>query len=313
MTAAATVVGHDDALRVDGLGYDYGGYRAVRDVTLTVRTGELFALLGTNGAGKTTTLDMLQGFRRPSEGSVRAFGVDPVDGSASLRRRTRSVLQQAGFVPELTVRETVRMCAALSSRTDDEQACLDRVGLADRATVPVADLSGGERRRLDIACATWGVPDLLIMDEPTTGLDPASRRTLWEIVETCRDKGTTIVLTTHYLEEVESLADRVAIMHAGSIAVSGTVPEVLATRPSLITAELDAGVAPPRVPGLTTSAVPGDPARTALRIECTDLQGEAHRLTGWAADNDVRLGRLRATSASLEDVFHAVRDDEGER
>jgi ABC-2 type transport system ATP-binding protein len=300
----------DDAVRVEGLSFSYGEFTAVREVDLRQRRGEVFALLGTNGAGKTTTLDLIQGFRRPTKGTVRVLGLEPAAAGPTLRRRTGAILQQAGFMPELTVRETVQMCAALSSRHDDVDICLDRVELAHRANVPVASLSGGERRRLDIATATWGGPELVIMDEPTTGLDPASRRTLWRIVRDLRAAGTSILLTTHYLEEVEALSDRLAIMHAGRVAVEGTLEDVLATRPSLVTAELDPGVRPPHVPGLTAEPAPDDPRRTRIRVECSDLQETVFRMTAWARSAGVRMHRLRATSASLEDVFHAVRMEE---
>ncbi len=298
----------DTVVSAEGVEFRYGEFTAVRDFDITVRRGELVALLGTNGAGKTTALDVLQGFRRPSAGRVRVHGVDPVSGAATVRRRTGAVLQQAGFVPELTVTETLRMCAAVSSRRDDVAACLQRVELDHRASVPVSALSGGERRRLDLATATWGGPDLVIMDEPTTGLDPASRRTLWALVRSLREAGTSVLLTTHYLEEVEELADQVVIMDEGRVAVSGSVDDVLRTRPARITAEIDATAPEPsQLPGLeVTRPAGGGPAR--LRMECHDLPGRVHELTGWAQEHAVTLHRLRATSAGLEDVFHAVLD-----
>ncbi len=292
-------------IEVRGLGFRYGDTVAVDAVDLDVRPGEVFGLLGTNGAGKTTTLELVQGFRRPGDGSVRVFGLDPVTAGPAVRRRTGAVLQQAGFLAELTVRETVRMTASLSSRTDAVDDAVARVELAHRGDVAVGQLSGGERRRLDIACATWGGPDLVIMDEPTTGLDPESRRVLWGMVRDLRAHGTAVVLTTHYLEEVEALADRLAIMHAGRVAVTGTLADVLASRPAAVTAELDDGVVAPALPGLSTA--PAGAGRTALRLEAGDLTRATHALTGWALDTGVRLHRLRATEAGLDEVFHAVR------
>ncbi|MEQ3548930.1 ABC transporter ATP-binding protein [Pseudonocardia nematodicida] len=291
-------------VEIRDLRFRYGGHAAVDGVDLTVHPGEVFGLLGTNGAGKTTTLELLQGFRRPASGTVRMFGVDPVTAGPAVRRRTGAVLQQAGFLDELTVAETVRLTASLSSRTDDVRDCLARVGLAHRRDVAVSGLSGGERRRLDIACATWGGPDLVIMDEPTTGLDPESRAVLWGIVRGLRDAGTAVVLTTHHLEEAEALADRLAIMHGGRVAVGGTLAEVLATRPAAVTAELDPGVVPPDLPGLASA--PAAQGRTALRLEAADLTRATHALTGWAIDAGARLHRLRATEAGLDEVFHAV-------
>lgn len=291
-------------IEVTGLGFAYGDTVAVDDVDLVVRPGEVFGLLGTNGAGKTTTLELVQGFRRPHAGTVRLFGQDPVTAGPAVRRRTGIVLQHAGFLAELTVAETVAMTQALSSRADDVDDRIARVGLEHRRDVAVGTLSGGERRRLDIATATWGGPELVIMDEPTTGLDPESRRALWEMVRDLRDAGTAVVLTTHYLEEAEALADRLAIMHAGRVALAGTLSEVLASRPAAVTAELDAGVVPPALAGLTTA--PAAHGRTALRLEAADLTRATHVLTGWALEADVELHRLRAAEAGLDEVFHAV-------
>lgn len=292
-------------IEVRGVRFRYGETVAIHGIDLDVRPAEVFALLGTNGAGKTTALELVQGFRRPLSGTVRVFGRDPSRDGQAVRRRTGSVLQQAGFLSELSVVETVRLTAALSSRRDDVNASIDRVELDHRRDVAVSQLSGGERRRLDIACAVWGGPDLVVMDEPTTGLDPESRQVLWRMVRELRQQGTTVVLTSHYLEEVEALADRLAILHAGRVAVAGSLADVLASRPAAVTAELDGGVAPPVLPGLVSA--PAGNGRTRLRLEATDLARATHALTGWAIEAGVRLYRLRATEAGLDEVFHAVR------
>lgn len=291
-------------IEVDSLTFRYGETLAVDHVNLEVRAGEVFSLLGTNGAGKTTTLELVQGFRRPSSGTVRVFNRDPVGAGPAVRKHTGAVLQQAGFLSELTVAETVRMTAALSSRYDDVDVCIDRIDLGHRRDVAVVQLSGGERRRLDIACATWGRPALVIMDEPTTGLDPESRHLLWGMIRDLREEGTAVVLTTHYLEEAEALADRLAILHAGRVAVAGTLVEVLASRPAAVTAELAPGVKPPILPGLMLAS--NSDGSTKLRMEAADLTRAAHLLTGWAIDAGVELHRLRATEAGLSEVFHAV-------
>ena len=298
-----------------GLTVRYGGFTAVDRLDLDIRPGEVFALLGTNGAGKTTTLEVLLGLRQRSGGTLRVLGRDPREGTAELRRCCGTMLQDPGFVPESTPRAALELWAALSSRVDDVAAALQRVGLEHRADVAVQRLSGGERRRLDLALALWGAPELVVLDEPTTGLDPASRRTLWDLVRGLHAAGTTVVLTTHHLEEAEALADRVAIMHEGRVAVSGTLAEVLAARPASIRADVPPGAPVPALlaglPG--ASAVPVRRAggeRTALHVRSRDLQADLLRLLTAAAAAGVRLEDLRATPASLEEVFHAVRGGE---
>jgi ABC-2 type transport system ATP-binding protein len=306
MTTTTTQL-DEPAVKATGLSFAYGDFLAVRDVDLHVQAGQVFALLGTNGAGKTTTLELLQGYRRPKAGSVRVLGYEPVRHGRSLRRRTGVMLQEAGLITELTVIETLRLWQSLSSRTDDPDALLDRLDLAHRRNVAVERLSGGERRRLDVALAVWGNPDLVVLDEPTTGLDPESRRSLWGLILQLRDGGSTVLLTTHYLEEAEALADTLAIMHAGRIAVSGTLEQVLRSRPAAISAELDAMDAAglPDLPGRLTYRQLG--TRITIRIESSDLQRDLTLLLAWADRHDVKLAGLRATPASLNDVFHAVR------
>lgn len=303
------------------LEFDYGGeHQAVNDVSLTVAHGEIFALLGTNGAGKTTTLELLQGFRRASGGSLSVFGVTPHKNAAVLRARTGVVLQEAGHFGEITVAAQMRLWASISSRIDNIDAVLDRVELTHRLDTKIDSLSGGERRRLDLAMAIWGSPELVILDEPTTGLDPESRRTLWGLVRNLRAGGTTVVLTTHYLEEAEELADRVAIMHRGSIAVEGTLDEVLSTRPSRIQVDVPStyvdllvGDSPDFISISTdTWRRQADSGYTALQMK-SDKQQES---LGWLLDHarrsNVVLGPLRASPASLEEVFHHIRNEDRE-
>jgi ABC-2 type transport system ATP-binding protein len=295
----------DTAIEIAGLAYSYGDHRAVDGVDITVRRGEIFALLGTNGAGKTTTLELLEGTRRPAAGTVTVLGLDPVADRQRLKPRLGVMLQNAGLIEDLTAAETLRLWAALSSRTDDVPDLLRRVDLAHRADVRVAALSGGERRRLDFALASYGQPELVILDEPTTGLDPESRQRLWRTVTRLRDAGSTVLLTTHYLEEAESLADRVAIMHDGRISVAGTLTEVLAARPARITAV--ARHPHPDLPRLT-GAVRATPDQdgTALSVETTELQRDLTTLLRWADDAAVPLHRLTANQASLSEIFLAI-------
>jgi ABC-2 type transport system ATP-binding protein len=295
------------AVVVRDLHVHFGDFAAVRGIDLDVRRGEVFALLGTNGAGKTTTLEVLEGFRPRSRGTVSVLGLDPAVDRAALQRRIGVQLQDGGFVDELTVQETLALWQQLVERPDRPERLLARFELCGRRDVPVGKLSGGEKRRLDLALAVWGSPELVVLDEPTTGLDPESRRRTWDAIQELQEAGRTVVLTTHYLEEAEALADRVAIMHAGRVAVAGTLGEIVSARPAGFSATLPAELA--EIPALT-----GRVERTGdrVRVHTPDLQGDLTRFLGWAAERGVRLADLRAAPASLADVYHAVRAESEE-
>ncbi|MBC9956543.1 ABC transporter ATP-binding protein [Yimella sp. cx-51] len=301
---------------VQDLQFSYGKHHAVRGVTLTIEPAQVYALLGTNGAGKTTTLELIQGFRAPTSGSVRVLGVEPTSNQGAIRARTGVMLQEAGFFTELSVLSTLRLWSDLSSRRDDVDTVLQRVGLDHKADTRVQALSGGERRRLDLATAIWGGPDLIVLDEPTTGLDPFSRQTLWTLVRELRAEGTTVLLTTHQLEEAESLADRVAIMNQGRIAVAGTLDEVLSTQPARITFDVVPAVGTEwldrhRRPGGVEISVDRVTRPHGERLELRVSGPEPVRDLRWLLDvadrERVDLERLRANPASLEEVFHQVR------
>ncbi|MFB7946648.1 ABC transporter ATP-binding protein [Kitasatospora phosalacinea] len=284
-----------------------GGFEAVRGLDLDVAPGELFALLGTNGAGKTSTLEVLEGLAAPSAGEVRVLGLDPRRERAALRPRIGIMLQEGGFPGELTVAETGRCWAGLTTGARAVDEALDLVGLLPRRTVRVKQLSGGERRRLDLAMALLGRPEVLFLDEPSTGLDPEARASVWRLIRELRAAGTTVVLTTHYLEEAEELADRLAIMHHGRVVTGGTVAEVLAAHPARISFELPERTgahAAPELPPLPGTRTELDGRRVLLRTP--DLQGTLTELLGWAARHRVELARLDARSASLEEAFLAV-------
>jgi ABC-2 type transport system ATP-binding protein len=222
----------NEVISCSELRYSYGAFEAVRGVDLAVPRGMLVALLGTNGAGKTTTLEMLLGQRRPTGGTVRVLGRDPFRQRRRLARSVGVVPQEGGCAPGLTVDETVRLWLRLHHRRAVGPVARRLIGelrLADRATVRVGQLSGGERRRLDLAVALCGEPELLVLDEPTSGLDPESRLLTWQLLQQWRRAESTIVLTTHYLEEAEALADRVVILHDGWVAAAGTLAEVRGT------------------------------------------------------------------------------------
>ena len=279
------------------------GFDAVRGVTFSVRRGELFALLGTNGAGKTSAMEVLEGLAPAARGAVRVLGCDPCRERALVRRRTGIMLQEGGFPPDLTVAETGRMWAGTLSAPRPVAEALGLVSLGHRAGVAVRSLSGGERRRLDLAMAILGRPEVLFLDEPTTGLDPESRRRTWLLIRELLGAGTTVVLTTHYLEEAEELADRLAIMHQGRIVRTGTPAEVAASQPARICFELpeDSREPVPDIAG-TRASVTG---RTVL-LQTADLQPTLTALLGWANSRDLVLAGLDARPASLAEAFHAV-------
>ncbi|GAA1147124.1 ABC-2 type transport system ATP-binding protein [Kitasatospora gansuensis] len=300
----------EPAVEVRDLRRSYGDYEAVRGISFTVARGELFALLGTNGAGKTTTLEVLEGYSPPSSGTVRVLGLDPYTQGALVRRRTGVMLQEGGFFKELTVRETIDSWRSFISGAQPTAEVLDRVALTERAGTRVAQLSGGERRRLDLALAVLNTPELLFLDEPTTGMDPEARRATWRLVSELKAAGTTVLLTTHYLEEAQQLADRVAIMDRGQLAAVGTVEEVLSGHGTRITFPLPAGVAVSQLPfvlgespTVTDGTVLYTVARTAPALAA---------LHGWAAELAVELDGIEARNASLEDVFLELAHEKAE-
>jgi ABC-2 type transport system ATP-binding protein len=298
-------------IEVNELRRRYGDYEAVRGVSFTVGQGELFALLGTNGAGKTSTMELVEGMGRPSGGRVRVLAADPYANRARVRPRIGIVLQEGGFPADLTVAEMVRMWAGTLTRPRPSTEALELVALEHRATTSVKQLSGGERRRLDLALAILGRPEVLFLDEPTTGLDPESRRATWRLIRSLLVDGASVLLTTHYLEEAEELADRLAIMHRGEIVTAGTVEEVVAGNPARITFELPPGVRPEDVPPLPAArGVDGAPSGRTVEIRTDDLQRSLATLLAWANPAGIVLSGLSARSASLEEAFLAVADSD---
>lgn len=279
----------------------YGKFEAVRGVDITIHCGELYALLGTNGAGKTTTLETLEGHRRPTSGSLRVLGGDP--RSVAVRRRIGMMLQESGFAGDLTVSETLELWGRIAGRRDDAETLLDRLDLARRRKVRVAQLSGGERRRLDLAMALYGRPELLFLDEPTTGLDPESRGLVWDLIRGLQDDGVTVMLTTHYLEEAEALADRVAIMHDGRIAVEGTLGDLLSNYSARIEFDLPDGITAEDVPfTLDTTSIHG----TRMTVATDDRERDLEVLLQWARVRNLRLGHLETSDATLNELFQAI-------
>ena len=287
MAIRATEIGecHDGrvttaaAIEVEGLRKDYDGREAVRGIDFRVRRGEVFGLLGPNGAGKTTTVEILEGYRTRSAGAVQVLGHDPQQRSAELRERVGIVLQSCGTYPHLTVRETIGHWASLYAAPRDVEEVVALAGLEEAADRRARTLSGGQQRRLDLALALVGDPELVFLDEPTVGFDPAARRAAWDTVRSLRELGKTVLLTTHYLDEAQALADRVAIIKDGSILAEGPPSELVAGAPRY------------RVSYRGGEHVTDDP--TAL----------LHELTADALARGERLEDLSVTRPSLEDVY----------
>jgi len=214
------------AVSVRGLRKSYGSTEAVRGIDFEIPTGEVFGLLGPNGAGKTTTIEILEGYRERSAGEVEVLGVDPQRGGRAWRERLGVVLQSSSLYPNLTVRESMRTFGGYYQRRRDVDEVVELVGLNEKADARVRTLSGGQKRRLDLGLALVGDPELIFLDEPTTGFDPGARRSAWEMIRNLRSLGTTILLTTHYLDEAEQLADRVAVLRNGEIVREGKPSEL---------------------------------------------------------------------------------------
>ncbi len=277
MTAAPAIV-------VNRLSKAYGSHEAVRELTFSVRRGEVFGLLGPNGAGKTTTVEILEGHRRRDGGEVSVLGFDPGERAGDLRSRVGIVLQSCGTYPHLTVRETLAHFAGMYPAPRGVEETIALAGLEQAADRRARLLSGGQQRRLDFGLALIGDPELIFLDEPTTGFDPAARRAAWEVVRTLRDLGKTVLLTTHYLDEAEALADRVAIVKDGRILAQGPPHELIA--------------------GATRYRVAyRDGAGRLVEHETEDPTALLHELTAAALARGERLEELSVTRPSLEDVY----------
>lgn len=292
----------NDIITVDSVRRSYGTFTAVDGVSFRVREGELVALLGSNGAGKTSLLEVLQGSTRADAGRVQVFGLDPMADRPVIRQRTGIMLQEAGFAKDLTVRETLTMWAGTLTAPRPVAESLGMCGLDARADIRVGSLSGGERRRLDLAMATLGRPELLFMDEPTTGLDPAVRQLTWELVRRMLDEGATVLLTTHYMEEAEELADRILIMDHGRILTEGSVAEIVSRHPCEITFA-DVALGDGELEALAKVVHPVSRHRGVTRLLSTDLHATLRDLLTLADSRGIHLDRLDARSASLESAF----------
>jgi len=272
-----------NAIEVRDLRKNYGPLEAVRGISFEVRRGEVFGLLGPNGAGKTTTVEILEGYRDRDGGEATVLGVDPASRAREFRERIGIVLQSAGFYPRATVRESVELMAKAYPSPRPAQEVIDLVGLTEKADARVKTLSGGQQRRLDLALALVGDPELIFLDEPTTGFDPAARRTAWDVIRSLKDLGKTVVLTTHYLDEAQLLADRVAIVQAGHLVAVGP-PEEL-------------------TPASRTYRVSYTRDGDRIEVDTDDPTELLNELTSEALARGERLEDLRVTRPSLEDVY----------
>ena len=288
-----------NAISVHQLEKSYGKVRAVRGIDLQVEQGEIFALLGPNGAGKTTTVEILEGYRSPDGGEVEVLGFDPARNDVAFKRRIGIVLQTTGVDPYLTVAETIDSFRGYFPHPRPLDEIVEVVGLTEKRDERVRKLSGGQQRRLDVAIGLAGDPDLLFLDEPTTGFDPTARRQAWDMVANLKDLGKTVFLTTHYMDEAQSLAGRAAIIVGGKIVAEGA-PSELSQRgnESTISVSIPPEVTPPDE---LTSLGRFEVGR--LEIVTTEPASVLHRLTSWALENDVLLHDLKVGTATLEDVY----------
>jgi ABC-2 type transport system ATP-binding protein len=271
------------AIEVRDLRKSYGELEAVRGISFSVRSGEVFGLLGPNGAGKTTTVEILEGYRERSAGDVSVLGFDPASRDRELRSRVGIVLQSSGFYPRATVREAVEHFGAAYPRPRDAEETIALVGLQGKEDTRAGQLSGGQQRRLDLALALVGDPELIFLDEPTTGFDPAARRAAWDVIRSLRGLGKTILLTTHYLDEAQELSDRVAIVKDGLIVAEGP-PSELSARPR-------------------SYRVSYQENGHRVELETEDPTELLHRLTGEALARGARLEGLSVSRPTLEEVY----------
>ncbi len=293
-----------EAIIVDNFSKSYGSTRVVDHLQFTVQRGEIFALLGPNGAGKTTTVETLEGYRTPDEGYVRVLGLDPIRQAQALKPRIGAMLQQDGLYPVLTAREVLSLFAGYYKQPQQIDALMERVGLTSAAKVRCRRLSGGQKRRLALAAALIGNPELVFLDEPTAGMDPQARLTTWEIVRDLKESGVTILLTTHLMDEAERLADRAAIIDHGRLIALDTPTNLTGTQ----NANIVRFVAPTGLDCSKLAVLPSAQKAEELRpgsylVETDRAPVLLAELTAWLRDQNITLSELHVGHGSLEDLF----------
>jgi ABC-2 type transport system ATP-binding protein len=301
------------AIEVAGLEKRYGDRRAVDGIDLRIPAGEVFGLLGPNGAGKTSTVETLEGYRKPDGGTVRVLGLDPQTDGPSLRGRIGVMLQEGGLYPGVRPLEALKLFAAFYPNADDPERLLDLVGLREVAGTYVRRLSGGECQRLSLALALVGRPEVVFLDEPTAGMDPRARATTWQLVRELRDAGTTVVLTTHHMDEAEHLCDRLAIIDHGRIVLEGTPGDITNIGTHDLHFSTSAGLDLPALAAAmslaATTVLEERPGEYAIRAEMTpELVAD---LAVWLRDKGYQLTELRTERATLEEVFLQLTREDG--
>jgi ABC-2 type transport system ATP-binding protein len=300
----------ETVIEIKGLQKSYGTLDAVRGIDLEVHRGEVFAFLGPNGAGKTTTVEILEGFRHRTGGEVSVLGEDPAEAGGDWRARIGVVLQESEPEPELTVEQCMTLYAGYYPRARPVRDTLELVGLADRASQRCKSLSGGQRRRLDVALALVGDPELIFLDEPTTGFDPSARHAAWHVIGGLRDLGKTIFLTTHYMDEAEKLADRIAVIAHGEIVAAGTA-ETLGGRgdqPSLIRFTLPGDMAFSDLPEAILAAGASTDNGT-VEVGAASPLPVLGTLAAWASGRGLDLPDLEVSRPTLEEVYLALTEE----
>ena len=289
-------------IEVEHLVKRFGGFTAVQDISFGVQAGQVAAVLGPNGAGKTTTIEILEGFLAPSGGTVRVLGADPRRGSRAWRARIGLVLQSTSLDMQLTVAEALGLYAGLFPRPMAAAAVLDLIGLGPDAATRIGALSGGQRRRVDLGLAIIGRPEILFLDEPTTGLDPEARRELWAIIQSLVADGATVLLTTHYIEEAQHLADRVIVLAEGRVVADATPGQLRARGGTpVIRYRLPPGARPEDLPPALGHYV--NPDRGELTLPSADLTADLGELVSWARRSRADLTGLEVAPPSLEDAY----------